>query len=73
MAAFQTCPSGHSHQTFFRLPAVTISGVRLPFSVGCHSAAMRGSTVARSLKPASTFLFVQYGQPVPFARDAITA
>ena len=30
---------------FFVLPVATISGVSLPFIVGCHSAAMCGSTV----------------------------
>ena len=39
--------------------AVTISGVRAPFSVGCHWAATRGSTVARSLNPANAFRPVQ--------------
>jgi len=66
-------PQLHCHQTFLRLPAVTIPGVRAPLRVGCHSAAIFGSAVARSLKPASTFLFVQYGQPLPFAREAMTA
>ena len=45
MTAFQTCPSGHSHQTLLVLPAVTISGVSAPLSVGCHSAAMRLSLI----------------------------
>ena len=59
IAVRQTCPSGQSHQTLRLLPAVTISGVSAPLSVGCHSAAISGSMLARSLKPASTFLFPQ--------------
>ena len=64
IAVRQTCPSGQSHQTLRLLPAVTFSGVSAPLSVGCHSAAIFGSILARSLKPTSTFLFTQYGQPL---------
>lgn len=56
MAAFQTWPLAHCHQTLRWLPAVTICGVKLPFKVGCHCAATVGSAVARSLKPGRTLL-----------------
>lgn len=59
MTAFQTCPSGHCHQTFLLLPAVTISGVKVPFSVGCHCFAMSGSNEAKSLKPGHIFFPAQ--------------
>lgn len=55
----------HCHQTFLRLPAVTILGVNWPFSVGCHWAATFGSTVSRSLKPGQTFRPAQKGHPAP--------
>lgn len=55
MAAFQTCPSAQSHQTFLWEPAVTIWDVRAPFSAECHCAAISGSVVDRSLNPARTF------------------
>ena len=44
----QTWPSGHCHHTRRLLPAVTVWGVSSPLSVGCHCAAMAGSTVAKS-------------------------
>ena len=59
MAQFHTWPSGQIHQARFRVPGVTISGVRSPFSVGCHCLTSSGCTVVRSLKPASTLRFVQ--------------
>lgn len=73
MTAHHTWPHWPCHQTFFRLPVVTICGVSVPLSVGCHSAATRGSSVARSLKPGSTLRPEQYGQPLPVVREAITA
>lgn len=63
MAVFQTCPSGHFHHTSLWLPGVTISGVRVPFSVSSHWAAISGCSIARSLKPAKTRRPAQYGQP----------
>ena len=63
MAVFQTCPSWHFHHTRLWLPGVTISGVRVPFSVSSHWAAISGWSAARSLKPARTRRPVQYGQP----------
>ena len=59
--ARHTCPSLHCHHTRLLLPAVTMSGVNAPFSVGCHSAASSGESVARSFSPASTVRPAQTG------------
>ena len=73
MAAFHTWPSAHCHQTVFLLPAVTCCGVSAPLSVGCHSVATPGQSVARSFSPAEILRSVQYGQPAPDVRDLISA
>ena len=48
--ASRVWPSGHSHQTFRCEPAVTWSGVRSPFSVGCHSEATRGQSIGSGMR-----------------------
>ena len=48
-------PSSSSHQTFLVEYGRIISGVSLPFMVGCHFVATSGNFVARSLKPFSNF------------------
>ena len=64
ICASHSWPFSQRHQTFLLLPAITSAGMRVPFFVGCHSAASQGCVVARSLNPGSTFLLAQYGHPV---------
>ena len=45
---------------------LTICGVRLLLSIGCHCAVSHGSVVARSLIPAMIFLLLQIGHPFLF-------
>ena len=47
--ALQTCPCGHCHHTYRLLPAMIISGLSSPLSVGCHSAATSGATAPSCL------------------------
>src|SRR5262249_23139725 len=55
-------PLAHSHQTRKPDRATTLLGVRSPFFVGCHSAAMPGKSEAKELV-IETFRPLQYGQP----------
>ena len=66
-------PSGHIHQTFLLLPATTSAGVRSPFFVGCHSAAI-SEEKASSEFVIDTRCPAQHGHPVPkCVRLTITA
>ncbi len=60
--ADHSCPRVHRHATRLLLPALSV--------VGSNSAsrAKSGWVVCRSLKPGSTALPAQNGQPLPFAR-----
>ena len=62
-AACHSCPSEHFHQIFLLLPLVTSLGVSFPFFVGCHSWAISGYTVYKSLNPINTLCPEQYGHP----------
>ena len=55
-------PSGHFHQTRLPEPQPTPAGVRSPFFVGCHSAAISGATTAREFVEEMR-LSAQNGQP----------
>ncbi len=57
-------PLEHFHQTMVTDPAVTLSGVRSPFLVGCHSSAIPGKSEIKEFSP-ETFFPAQYGQPTP--------
>lgn len=56
----------HSHQNFLWPPFITSAEVSFPFLVGCHSAAISGASVARSLNPVNNCQRPQYGHPTPF-------
>ena len=65
IAALHSCSAffEHTHQTFRPLPDVTLSGLRFPFRVGCHSCSRLGNSLASELC-SSTFVPEQYGQPL---------
>src|SRR2546426_287679 len=56
-------PFGHFHQYFSADPATTLSGVRFPFFMGCHPAAIFGKEQASELVTETDFP-AQNGQPV---------
>ena len=65
ITASHECPHfGHNHQAFLFEPPCTLSGVRLPFLVGCHSAAAPGHATDRLLRSVTTCP-AQAGQPLP--------
>ena len=71
--AYHSWPHSPSHHTLRLEPGPTPSGARLPFLVGCQSAATSGKSVAKSLSPGTGRLPEQYGHPIPSALDEILA
>ena len=65
IVASHSCPHSPNHQTFFPECGLTISGVRVPFLVGCHSLASIGLMEAKSVSPVIASLPRQYGHLVP--------
>jgi len=61
-------PSVHIHQAFLLDLATTLSGVKSPFFVTCHSAAISGYRAANELVT-DTLLPEQQGQPFPPTRE----
>jgi len=55
----------HFHQTVWSAPYVTCCGVRVPFRVGCHSAASSGCVVPKSFTPTTIVRPEQTPHPVP--------
>lgn len=64
--------TGHAHQIFLFVPAVTVSGVTCPLRVGCHWVAMSGWVVAIEFDRHTRWC-VQKGQRAPAAREETTA
>jgi len=62
----------HSHQTRSPLPGLTISGVRAPFFLLCHSRATSGLRTAREVWRLAR-VRTHTGHPLPSTRAAMTA
>ena len=73
IATCHSCPHRPSHHTFLFDVEKTSLGVSWPFLTGCHSLAISGNYVAKSLNPVSSLWLLHIGQFCPFVRWLITA